>query len=79
MTSVPFCSQAGPRSNPCRPAVDEGLRTAAHDLLQSSAYAAVRRLHCEVAEAVVFMYGVVPSYFLKQMAQTLIRQLGEYP
>jgi hypothetical protein len=48
-------------------------------LLQSSAYAAVRRLHCEVAEAVVFMYGVVPSYFLKQMAQTLIRQLGEYP
>jgi len=44
-------------------------------VLHSSPYAAIRRLHCEVTEAVVFVYGVVPSYFLKQVAQTLLKQL----
>jgi len=51
MLSAPSRSQASHGSDPCRPAVDEGLRIAAHELLPSSAYAAVRRLHCEVAEA----------------------------
>lgn len=43
--------------------------------LQSSGYAALRRLQCEVTEGVVIVQGVVASYFLKQMAQTLIQQL----
>jgi hypothetical protein len=44
-------------------------------LLQSSGYAALRRLRCEVTEGVVIVHGVVASYFLKQIAQTLMQQL----
>lgn len=54
---------------------DDGLRSAAMKLLQSSGYAALRRLQCEVTEGVAIVHGVVTSYFLKQMAQTLIQQL----
>jgi osmotically-inducible protein OsmY len=54
---------------------DDGLRSAALKLLQSSGYAALRRLQCQVTEGVVIVHGIVPSYFLKQMAQTVIQQL----
>lgn len=54
---------------------DDGLRSAAMKLLQSSDYAALRRLRCEVTEGVMIVHGVVTSYFLKQMAQTVLRQL----
>jgi hypothetical protein len=33
-------------------------------------------LRCEVTEAVVVVQGVVPSYFLKQMAQAVVQRLG---
>jgi hypothetical protein len=54
---------------------DDGLRIAALKLLQSSGYTALRRLRCEVTDAVVIVHGVLPSYFLKQMAQTIIQRL----
>jgi hypothetical protein len=54
---------------------DDGLRTAVLDLLHSSGYAALRRLQCEVTEAVVIVHGILPSYFLKQMAQTIIQRI----
>lgn len=54
---------------------DDDLRIAAMKRLQSSGYAVLRRLQCEVTEGVVIVHGVVASYFLKQMAQTLIQQL----
>jgi hypothetical protein len=41
---------------------DHGLHTAALNLLQASSFAALRRLRCEVAEGVVIVHGVVPSY-----------------
>jgi len=47
------------------------------NLLKSSGYAALRSLHCEVTEAVVVVHGVVPSYYLKQMAQTIIQRLEQ--
>ena len=43
--------------------------------LQSSNYAELRKLRCEVTEAVVIVHGVVSSYYLKQMAQTIIQRL----
>ncbi len=55
---------------------DHDLRTAANNLLQASGYAALGHLRCDVNEAVVVVRGVVPSFYLKQMAQTVIRQLG---
>jgi hypothetical protein len=51
------------------------LRSAALDLLWVSGYAALRGLRCEVTEAVLTVTGVVPSYYLKQMAQTLLQRL----
>lgn len=54
---------------------EDGLRIAAMRRLHSSGYSALRRLRCEVAEGGVIVHGVVASYFLKQMAQTLIQQL----
>jgi hypothetical protein len=54
---------------------DDALCDAALQRLQSSSYAALRRLRCEVNEAVVVVHGVLPSYYLKQIAQTLIQRL----
>ncbi len=54
---------------------DDGLRMAAVKLLQSSGFPALRRLRCEVTESVVIVEGVVSSYYLKQMAQTVLQRL----
>jgi osmotically-inducible protein OsmY len=54
---------------------DVVLRTAAMERLESSGYTAVRKLRCEVAEAVVVVTGSVPSYYLKQMAQAMVQRL----
>jgi hypothetical protein len=54
---------------------NDHLRTAALKLLRSTGYPALRSLQCEVREAVVFVHGVVPSYYLKQIAQTTILRL----
>lgn len=71
--SFPSDSVQRPREF-CWPGDDE-LRAAAFQLLKSSGYAALRSLHVEVTEAVVVLHGVVPFYFLKQMAQTVIQRL----
>jgi hypothetical protein len=55
---------------------DDPLRTTALKLLQSSGYAALRSLRCEVTEGVVMIHGVVPSYYLKQLAQATIQRLA---
>lgn len=44
-------------------------------LFNVSGYTSLRRLRCEVTEAIVIVHGVVPSYYLKQMAQTIIQRL----
>jgi hypothetical protein len=54
---------------------DEGIRIAALKLLQSSGYTALLRLRCEVTDAVVIVHGILPSYYLKQMAQTILQRL----
>lgn len=57
----------------CTP-LDENLRAAAQTLLRTSSFGALRELHCDVAEAVVVVQGHVASYYLKQMAQTILLQ-----
>src|ERR1700683_3777436 len=54
---------------------DDGLRIAALKLLQSSSYTTLRRLRCEVMDAVVIVHGILPSYYLKQVAQTIVLRL----
>jgi hypothetical protein len=54
---------------------NDRLRFAAMKLLQSSGYSALRRLTCEATEAVIAVHGVLPSYYLKQIAQSAIHRL----
>ena len=54
---------------------DADLRDAALEVLRSSAYPALRRLRCDVAGSVVRLHGVLPSYYLKQIAQSAIHRL----
>ena len=46
--------------------------------LQASHYRPLWDLRCEVREGVVFLLGFVPSFFLKQVAQELLLQLGQF-
>jgi BON domain len=54
---------------------DDLLYDAALTLLQSSGYAVLRNLRLEVTDAVVVIHGVLPTYYLKQMAQTILQRL----
>jgi osmotically-inducible protein OsmY len=56
---------------------DQVLQIKVNHLLASSPYALLRKLQCEVNEGMVTLYGSVPSFFLKQMAQEAILRLGE--
>ncbi len=49
------------------PVAEAGTRLAA------SGYVALRQIRCESRDGVLFLHGCVPSYHLKQLAQTLVR------
>lgn len=53
------------------------LRDAAEAALKSSGYQAVARLGCEVLDGgVVFLSGVVSSFYHKQVAQAVVLRLN---
>jgi osmotically-inducible protein OsmY len=54
---------------------DEALQKTAVSLLKESGYSAVARLECRVDHGVVELAGVVPSFYLKQVAQAVIQRL----
>ena len=54
---------------------DELIRLAVETLLQSSNYYPVREVRCFVEDGVVMMFGTVPSFYMKQTAQTLVMKL----
>lgn len=45
--------------------------------LRKSAYHPVRHVLCEVCKCVLILRGRVPSYYMKQIAQTVVRHLLE--
>lgn len=52
------------------------IKHAAEVRLQECGYPAVRRLTCTFHEGILVLHGVLPSYFLKQVAQTLVSGIG---
>jgi hypothetical protein len=48
---------------------------AALKLLQSSGYTPLRKLKCEVTDAVVIVHGILPSFYLKQVTQNIVQHL----
>jgi len=45
------------------------------EILRSSSYYPLRSLTCEFHEGVLSVYGVVPTYYLMQLAQALLCNL----
>jgi hypothetical protein len=56
---------------------DECLAAAAVAQLRSSGHRPLSSLRCEVRHGVIFLSGVLPTYYLKQMAQSLLLRLEQ--
>lgn len=56
---------------------DAVVESKARQLLGESNYLALRRLDCEFHDGQLVLRGRVPTYYLKQVAQTLVRQLPQ--
>lgn len=44
--------------------------------LRNSSYGPVRAVTCEARQKKLILRGVVPSFFMKQVSQSIIRELG---
>ncbi len=53
----------------------DNLAFSAVRLLETSGYAALRMLRCEILGTMLIVRGFVPSFYLKQMAQTILQRL----
>jgi osmotically-inducible protein OsmY len=51
------------------------VQAEAHSRLRNSGYHALRLVSCDFHEGVLTLRGQVPSFYLKQVAQELIRRL----
>ena len=58
-----------------RQAADNALRERVLFSLESSGHRPLGCLHCRVQEGIVELSGKVPSYYMKQMAQTVVLKL----
>jgi hypothetical protein len=58
--------------------IDENdfIRLAVERQLQSSGYFPLLQVRCSVQDGVVVLNGRVPSYYMKQQAQTVVLNLG---
>jgi osmotically-inducible protein OsmY len=53
----------------------ERIAKLAERRLQESGYCCLRRVSCHYHEGVLALRGRVPSFYLKQVAQTVVRQI----
>lgn len=54
---------------------DQTIESQARQILRASAYISMQNVSCRIELHVLFLDGTVSSYFLKQIAQTLLREL----
>lgn len=76
-TGIPRTGQSppAPKATTGPLQADACLASRANGELRRSAYSGLRSLQARVQEGVVRIQGSVPTYFLKQMAQTLLQQV----
>jgi hypothetical protein len=55
---------------------DDFIRLAVERQLRSSGYFPLLRVRCSIQDGVVVLHGSVPSYYMKQQAQTVVLDLG---
>ncbi len=56
-----------------------GIAELAECQLRGNSYLALRNISCELHEGVLTLRGCVPTYYLKQMAQTVVSALPGVP
>jgi hypothetical protein len=54
------------------------LHNAVMQNFERSGYRALTDVQCEITDGRVALSGVVPSFFLKQIAQTIILRMGRF-
>jgi len=59
------------------PGHDHELREAVIQGFRQSGYRSLSNIECEVSGGMVVIFGVVSSFFLKQIAQTIILRFGQ--
>jgi osmotically-inducible protein OsmY len=55
---------------------EDAVRMAAENKLRHADYMCLRQIRCEYHEGVLTLRGAVPTYHLKQIAQTLVCSLN---
>ncbi len=58
-----------------RPISTVGIAEGAEIRLRGNSYLALKNVSCEYREGVLTLRGCLPSYYLKQMAQTAVARL----
>jgi osmotically-inducible protein OsmY len=58
-----------------RPAQPLGIVEGAEHRLRCNSYLALKNVSCEYREGILTLRGCLPSYYLKQMAQTAVAHL----
>lgn len=53
--------------------LQRATRTRLRERLRGTGYAALANVDCEVAGGEIILHGVAPTYYLKQLAQTIAR------
>jgi osmotically-inducible protein OsmY len=56
---------------------DRSIREKVSRVLRESGYAPLRGIHCDVSDGVVELTGSVPSFYVKQLAQTAVLRLEQ--
>jgi hypothetical protein len=70
-------SENSPLAAECPPETDERLSAVAAARLRASGHRPLCTLRCDVRGGVVFLSGVLPTFYLKQVAQTLVLRLEQ--
>jgi osmotically-inducible protein OsmY len=60
----------------CAEPFGRGVEDEVNAALQASPYRPIRRVVCSVRQGVLLLTGTVPSYYMKQQAQALVKSLG---
>jgi osmotically-inducible protein OsmY len=59
-----------------RPAPSPGIAEGAETCLRGNPYLALKNVSCDYHEGVLTLRGCLPSYYLKQMAQTAVSRVA---
>ncbi len=60
------------RYNAPRTSPSQGIAEGAESRLRCNSYLALKNVRCEYHEGVLTLHGCLPTYYLKQMAQTAV-------